>query len=119
MVNHHCLRYILLDTQTHTLQGTSSTSGSQEKCSLETKKWLSFITRAQNCHRTQMFTVQVSSAMFCAGSSLLLLLTSILIGGLDTEFVYNKVFILVFYHLFHITQIPQEYQVFELLEHAI
>ena len=60
-----------------------------------------------------MFTVQVSSAKFFSMSLLLLLLKSIFLSGLDTEFVYNEVFILVFYHLFHITQIPQEYQVFE------
>ena len=60
-----------------------------------------------------MFTVQVSSAKFCSVSLLLLLLKSIFLGGLETEFVYNEVFILVFYHLFHITQISQEYQVIE------
>ena len=76
---------------------------------METKKWLSFITRAQNCHHTEMFTVQVSSAKFCSVLLLLLLLKFIFLGGLDTEFDYNE----VFYHLFHITQIPQEYQIFE------
>ena len=60
-----------------------------------------------------MFTVQVSLAKFCSVSLLLLLLKSIFLGGLDTEFDYNEVFILVFYHLFHITQIPQECKVFE------
>ena len=112
-MNHDCLLYLLLDAQTHTLQGKLLTSGSQEKCSLETKKWLSFITRAQNCHHTEMFTVQVSSAKFCSVSLLLLLLKFIFLGGFDTEFDYNEVFILVFYHLFHITQIPQEHKVFE------
>ena len=56
-----------------------------------------------------MFTVQVSWAKFFSVSLLLLLLKFIFLGGLDTEFDYNE----VFYHLFHITQIPQEYQVFE------
>ena len=60
-----------------------------------------------------MFTVQVSSAKFCSVSLFLLLLKSIFLGGLDTEFDYNEVFILVFYHLFHITQISQEQKVFE------
>ena len=40
-----------------------------------------------------MFTVQVSSAKFCSVSLLLLLLKFIFLGGFDTEFDYNEVFV--------------------------